>query len=238
MTREKTISFICFAVLFCLFPTSALSRVIVDDMVALKGRKLMLRAETRGKLFSKGGEIVEFFVGMKSIGKTLSGGDGVAFKAFIPAKTGLHQMKVRSGGDEDTGLLLCLKKGARIVFVDIAGGLFEGTFSRKPKEGSQKVIEGLHKKFPIVYLRRGFFSVKAIRAWLEENEFTELPVLPWGGGTIFDEIVEKDLEIGAIIGDPKVIESARKHEARSFSFEAMEDAVWVRDWDEIRKELK
>ncbi len=49
-----------------------------------------------GKLFSKGGELVEFFVDRESIGKTLSGGDGVAFKAFIPAKTGLHQIRVNS----------------------------------------------------------------------------------------------------------------------------------------------
>ncbi|HID30978.1 MAG TPA: hypothetical protein EYP19_13390 [Desulfobacterales bacterium] len=238
MTREKTISFVCFAVLFCLFPTSALSRVIVDDMVALKGQKVMLRAETRGKLFSKGGEIVEFFVDMKSIGKTLSGGDGVAFKAFTPAKKGLYQMSVHSGGGKDTGSLLSLEKGSRIVFVDIAGCLFESAFSREPKEGSQKAIEELHRKFPIVYLQRGFFSVKAVRAWLEENEFIELPVLPWEGGTIFDEIVEKDIEIKAIIGSPKVIESAREHRPRAFSFEAVEDAVWVGDWDEIRKELK
>ena len=238
MTREKTISFICLAVLFYLYPTSALSRVIVDDMVAVKGQKVMLRAETKGRLFSKGGEIVEFFVDMKSIGKTLSGGDGVAFKAFIPTKTGLHQMGVHSGGDEDTGSLLSLEEGSRIVFVDIAGSLFESAFSRKPKPGSQKAIEELQKKFPIVYLQRGFFSVKSMRAWLEENEFIELPVLPWGGGTIFDEIVEEDIEIKAIIGSPKVIESASEHRPRAFSFEEVEDAVWVGDWDEIRKELK
>lgn len=238
MTREKTIVFVCFAVLSCMFPASALSRVTVDDMVALKGQKVMLRAETKGRLFSKGGELVEFFVDMKSIGKTLSGGDGVAFKAFIPAETGLHQMRVRSGGDEDTGLLLSLERGSSIVFVDIAGCLLEGPFSRKPKEGSQKVIEELHKKFPIVFLQRGFFSVKTIRVWLEENEFTELPVLPWRGGAIFDELAEKEFRVKAIIAGPKVIESAREHKPRAFSFEAVEDAVWVKDWDEIRKELK
>ena len=37
--------FICFAVLFCMFPASALSRGIVDDTVVLKGQKVMLRNE-------------------------------------------------------------------------------------------------------------------------------------------------------------------------------------------------
>ncbi len=230
--------FICFAALFCMFPASVLSRVIVDDTVVLKGQKVMLRAETRGKLFSKGGEVVEFFVDRESIGKTLSGGDGVAFKAFIPAKTGLHQIRVRSGGDEDTGLLLSLKRGSSIVFVDIVGCLLEGPFSRKPKQGSQKVIKELHKRFPVVFLQRGFFSVKAIRAWLKENEFAQLPVVPWRRGAIFHEIAQKDLRVKAIIAGPKVIKSAKEHEPLAFSFEPVEDAEWVKDWEEIRKKLK
>jgi len=230
--------FICFAVLFCIFPASALSRVIVDDTVALKGQKVMLRAETRGKLFSKGGELVEFFVDRESIGKTLSGGDGVAFKAFIPEKTGLHQIRVSSSGDEDTGLLLSLKRGSSIVFVDIVDCLLEGPFSRKPRQGSQKAIKDLYKRFPVVLLQRGFFSARAIRAWLKENEFIELPIVPWKRGAIFDEIAQKDLRVKAIIAGPKVIESAREHKPLAFSFEAVEDAEWVKDWEEIRKKLK
>ena len=230
--------FICFAVLFCMFPASALSRVIVDDTVVLKDQKVMLRAETRGKLFSKGGEVVEFFVDRGSIGKTLSGGDGVAFKAFIPAKTGLHQIRVRSDGDEDTGLLLSLKRGSSIVFVDIVGCLLEGPFSRKPKQGGKKVIKELHKRFPVVFLQRGFFSVKAIRAWLKENEFAQLPVVPWRRGAIFQEIAQKDLKVKAIIAGPKVIKSAKEHEPLAFSFEPVEDAEWVKDWEEISKKFK
>ena len=231
-------SLICFAVLCCMFPSSALSRVTVDDSVALKGEKVMLRAETRGKVFRKGGEVVEFLIDEESIGKTLSGGDGVAFKAFIPAKTGLHQIRVRSGGDEDTGLLLTLKRGSSIVFVDIVGCLLEGPFSRKPKQGSQKVIKELHKRFPVVFLQRGFFSVKAIRAWLKEYEFAQLPVVPWRRGAIFHEIAQKDLRVKAIIAGPKVIKSAKEHEPLALSFEPVEDAERVKDWEEIGTKLK
>jgi len=35
-----------------------------------------------------------------------------------------------------------------------------------------------------------------------------------------------------------VIESAREHKPLAFSFEAVEDAEWVKDWEEIRKKLK
>lgn len=230
--------FICLAALFCLFPASARSLVIVNDMVALKGQEVMLRAETRGKFFPKGGQIVEFFVDGKSIGKTLSGGDGIAFKQFTPKKTGLHQIGARSGVDKDTGLLLCLTKGSSIVFVDMEGCLLERAFSMKPKPGSQKAIKTIHTRFPIVLLKTGFLSTKAIKAWLKKNEFPELPVFPWENGAIFDEISENNLSIKAIIAHPRVIESAQEHNPLCFSFQEVEDAEWVEDWQQISKKLK
>ncbi len=229
---------ICFVVLFCMFPASAWSRVIVHDWVVVKGRKVMLRAETKGKLFRKGGEIVEFFVGGESIGRTLSGGDGVAFKPFTPVKTGLHQIKVSSGGDEDAGLLLSLLRGSSIVFVDVESSLLEGRFSRKPKPGSQKAIEEINQRFPIVFLQIGFVGVKAMKAWLKENEFIELPVVPWKQGDIFDEIAQNDLKVKAIIASPEVIESAMEYKPLSFSFRQIENAEWVKDWEEINKKLR
>ncbi len=58
--------FICFSVLSGIFPSAALSDVIVYDVVALKGQEVMLKAETRGTLLSKSGEVVEFIVNGKS----------------------------------------------------------------------------------------------------------------------------------------------------------------------------
>src|SRR4030043_45675 len=60
---------ILFTILVFLFPATVLSDVIVHDMISVKGEKVMLTAETRGKLFAKGGEVAEFFVDKKSIGK-------------------------------------------------------------------------------------------------------------------------------------------------------------------------
>ena len=226
------------AALFCIFPASAFSRIIADDTIGLKGQKLMLRAETRGGLFSKGGELVEFLVDGKSIGKTLSGGDGVAFKSYTPARTGLHQIRVTSDDDEYTGLLLSLERGASIVFVDVQASLLQSLFSRAPKEGSQEAIREIHKRFPVVFLQTGFVGVRVIKAWLKENQFEELPLIPWGQGAIFDEIVEKDLRIKAIIAGPKVIESAKAHQPPAFTFEAVGGAEKVKNWEEITKKLK
>ena len=220
-----------------LFPVTVLSDVIVHDMISVKGEKVMLTAETKGKLFAKGGEVVEFFVDGKSIGRSLSGGDGVTFREFLPSKTCSHQITAKSGRDEGNGLLLTLKKGDGIIFVDVEGSLFEGLFSKNPKTGSQKIIKIFSKRFPVVFLKTGLLGIKAIKSWLKENKFVDLPVIQWRQGMVFDEINERGLRIKAIIGSQYVIESARAYKPHAFSFGEAEDAEEVKDWEEIGKKL-
>jgi hypothetical protein len=222
---------------FLLLPTAGLADILVDDMLVLKGDETMLSAQTRGRFFAEGGRLVEFSVNGKSLGKSLSGGDGFAYKQFTPIKTGLFQIAVTSGEDDNTGLLLSLKKGDKIIFVDVEGSLFEGLLSQKPKGGSQEVIEKLSKKFPVVFLQTGLLGANVLKMWLKENGFVDLPVLAWGEGELFDEINKKGLKIKAIIGRQSVIESAQEYKPQSFSFEEAEDAVAVKNWEEIGEVL-
>lgn len=222
---------------FLLLPTAGLADILVDDMLVLKGDETMVSAQTRGRFFTEGGRLVEFFLDGKSLGKSLSGGDGFAYKQFTPVKTGLFQLAVTSGEDDSTGLLLSLKKGDKIIFVDVEGSLFEGLLSQKPKGGSQEVIEGLSKKSPVVFLQTGLLSTKVLKSWLKENGFAGLPVLQWGEGELFDEINKKGLKIKAIIGSQSVIGSAQEYKPQSFSFEEAEDAVAVKNWEEIGEML-
>lgn len=228
---------ICSIVLFFTFSAKALSDIIVHDMVVPTGKKVMLKAKVKGKLFRKGGEVVEFFVNGKSLGKSLSGGDGVAFKQFIPLKTGIYTIKTRSGKEEGKMLLFSLKKGAKIVFVDVEGSLLE-RFSQEPRKGSQKVIKKISKRYPIVFLQTGALSSKAIKKWLKKNKFVVLPVVSWDQGMVFNEIIEQGFKIKAVIGGPYVIESARDFNPLAFSFVGVEGSVEVKDWEEIGKKLK
>jgi hypothetical protein len=231
------VTFISIVLLF-LFPASALSDVIVQDSVVSAGKEIMLTAEVKGKLFSKGGEMVEFFVNGKSIGKNLSGGDGLAFKQFVPSRIGKYRIKAKSGTDKGRGLLLSLRKGSGIVFVDVEGSLME-KFSNNPEQGSQKVIRDIQKKFPVVLLHtKGFLNIKSIKEWLKKNEFPELPVLPWKQGLLFDDLHDEGFKMKAIIGSPDVIYSAKEYKPSAFTFEETEDAVEVKDWEEIGKKLK
>ena len=227
-----------FILLLVLSPVDVFSEVIVQDRIALKGKEIMLSAETRGKLFTKGGEVIEFFADGKPLGRSLSGGDGFAFKQFTPSKTGVYRITAKSSKEEGNGLLISLKKGERIVFIDVEGTLFEGLLSAMPKKGSREVIKKIAKRFPVFFLHTGLRSIKAIKTWLKENGFIDLPVIPWEKGIIFDEIAEKGLKIKAVIGNQSVIESAKGYKPESFSFEDVEDAVKVKDWEEIGKKLK
>ena len=232
------LAFILSAALFGICPDAAVARVLVYDDVAPKGQEVMLRAETRGAFLSKGGEVVEFIVDGRSIGKNLSGKDGFAVKTFVPAKTGLYKINVKSGDDKDSGLLLALEKKTRIVFIDVGDSLLEGPFGEKERPESRKAITKIQKRFPIVYLLKGLLSVEGVRSWLKKNNFPVAPVLPWGQGEVFREITERNLQIKAIIGGPEVIESARMYKPLAFSFDSVEDAEVVENWREIEKKLK
>lgn len=223
---------------FFIFPALAVSDIIVHDSVAPVGKEIMLKAEVKGKLFSKGGVTVEFFVNGKSIGKSLSGGDGFAFKQFVPHVTGLYKIKAKSDKDEGEGILLTLKKGSGIVFIDVEGSLIE-KFTNKPKQHGQKVIKDIRKRFPVVLLSTsGFLKIKSLKELLKRNEFPELPVIPWKQGLLFSDLHDEGFKIRAIIGSPDVIYSAKEYKPLAFTFEETEDAVEVKDWEEIRKKLR
>lgn len=221
-----------------LHPETVSSEIIVHDMIAPKGKEVMIAVETKGKLFRRGGEIVEILVDQKSLGKSLSGGDGFAYRLFTPLKAGHYRVTARSEKEEGAGLLLSLRKGERIVFIDVEGSVLEGIFEVRPKKGSQETIQNLSIKFPLVFLQTGILGLDAMKKWLKDNGFKELPVIPWRQGMIFQEIKEMGLNVRAVIGNPAVIESAKEYRPKAFSFKEVEGAIEVKDWAEIGQKLK
>jgi hypothetical protein len=225
-------------ILLHFFPAVSCAGVVVYDAVAVVGREVRLKAETKGTFFRKGGELVEFFVDGKSLGKTLSGGDGEAYKSFTPAKTGLLEVSVKSGSDEDAGVLLVLKKGAGIVLVEIIGGLAEKSTPPAGRPGSREAMKKLQARFPVVYVQSVNLDIAATRKWLDDNEYPEAPVLPWDSGALFKPITAMGLSIRAVVGNPEFIESATKWKPEAFSFEQMKGTVRLRHWKEMEEKLK
>jgi len=224
--------------LLCAWPETAQSAVTVYDEVAVKGRELMLRAETRGTFLREGGDLVEFFVDKRSIGKNLSGNNGIAVKTFVPERVGVHKLCVKSGDDTNTGILIALEKKTKIVFIDVAGSLMGGLLDIEVRPDGRKAVTRISKRFPVVFLQRGLVTVESMRAWLKKNKFPSAPVLPWSQGDVFREIKERGLLIKAVIGAEEVIESAKEYKPLAFSFDSVEDAQVVENWGEIEKKLK
>jgi hypothetical protein len=220
-------------------PADVPAAVVAQDMVSPVGQEVMLRAETKSGFFSKGGALVEFFVDGKPVGKSLSGGDGLAFRSFIPARAGLRKIKVQSEGDSDEGLLLAVKGSTQLVFIDIEGSLHEpSSFTLKPRSGSVQAVKKINRAYPVVFLWSGFVGQSAAKSWLKENRFPEAPLLAWSRGEVFGEIRDKHLKVRAVVGKPDVVQSAKEFTTRVFSFEAGGDGEAVQDWDEIVKRIK
>lgn len=215
----------------------ATAGVVFHDDVAVTGRPVMLKAETKGKFFRTGGEVVEFHVNGDSIGTVLSGGDGLAYKEFSFRKTGLYEITATSGKGKNTGYVLSLKRGTGIVFIDVTAGLFKSPFSKAPKQGSREAVEKIMEKFPVVYLHSMVFGMSFLKQWLDSNGFPPAPLLEWDSGEVFGETDKKGLGIKAVIGSPVVIESAKDYKPRAFSFEETEGADEVSDWKEIPEAL-
>jgi hypothetical protein len=212
------------------------AEVLFHDDIALRGRAVMLGAETKGRVFRKGGQVVEFFIDGKSIGSSLSGGDGMAYKEFVPSSYGLLKVKVTSGQDSAAGFILSLRKNAGIVFIDVEGSLLKSPFSLLPMEGSPKAVGKIAKRFPVVYIfaKGSILGMSSLSKWLKENGFPPAPLLEAG---TFDRAYELGLRVEAVIGSAVLIESLKDKKFRAFSFEDMEDKEASKDWDEITKSL-
>lgn len=212
--------------------------VAIEDSIALTGKSHMLTAVTSGRFFPKGGEVVEFFVNDKSIGRNLSGGDGRALKEYTPATRGLYRIRAVSGGQKGGGMLLSLEQGEAVVFIDIEGGLPEGVFPMKPGEGAQTAIELISERFPVVYLQTAVPDKGLLSSWLLKHGFQEAPIIRWNGGGIFDDVAEYGLKVRAVIGAPPVIESATGHTEALFSIQETEGAELIREWKGLNEKIR
>jgi hypothetical protein len=222
-----------------LLPLACHSAVLMDDGLCIVNRGSMLKAETKKGIFKKGGVVVEFFVNGRSIGKALSGGDGIAYKAHTFNKRGLKKIEARvaKGTVEETttAKMLCLEQGQEILLIDIET-LRINPFSSIPIKFSKEVLKRLSRRFPIVYVQTGPGSRKEIEEWLSKNGYPSAPLLGLYEG-LFSDILDLGLRIRAVVGTEKVVEMALSHGLRAITFEDIEGTVEVNSWLEIEKKL-
>ena len=235
--RKLNRAFILISFLACIFPDSAKCLIVVHDMVVPTAERMFLRAETRGRFFHKGGELVEFFVDGVSVGKTLSGGDGMAFKPFVPKRTRLYRIEARSAQEKGAGCILALERGSAIFLVEAETALLENSIVRRPRLGSHRALEKIEALFPVVILHTGIMGVESTKKWLQKHTFSQNPVILWNGGDGLDDMIVKGMTIEVLVSGRRLAEAATGKTKRIFSFEETEMATEVQSWEEIMDQV-
>ncbi len=219
----------CFVVL-----PAAQSRgaIIVYDRVTTVGTPVYLKVLTKGKIFADGGRLVEFYLDDNSLGKNLTGGDGYGYRKYTPKRPGIIKVQARSKGESSSGLLLVMKKNQKVIFIEIEGGFKDAFISKIAAGASRRAVERLLKKYRVIYISR-YTGLRMARAWLDEREFPQAPVLRWQGPKMFSALKEKDIHLYAIIGSAGVIAEAEEHIEKRYTFEKTQKGQTVKDWEEI-----
>ncbi len=229
-------NFILFTFLFFVFSNAASAEVVGYDSVTAANKAVNLKALTKGRFFSEGGRLIEFYLDGKHIGTTLSGGDGYALLGYLPLSPGIKHLKVKAGVDTDEGVLLITGENDKVLLIEMEGILFESPFLLQPIKGSKEALQRLSKKFKIVYLT-ATIDVKESRTWLKDNGFPASAVLKWKGAALLDELQRQGIKPYAVIGLPAMVSECKEYIKKRFSFEDTEDGVVVNDWKELLKRL-
>jgi len=230
--------YLLFLLLVIALPASADAEIFVNDTVALSREEILIKAETKSGYFAKGGKIVEFSVNGKSIGSVLSGGDSIAYKTFKTGRPGMYTVSAKSSKDIGSGVILVLKKGSPLVFIDIEGSLLAAPFAKKPVKSSQEVIRKIMNSYPVVYLHTGNIGISAVREWLRQNRFPISAVMPWEMGDVFEALNKKGIKIKAVIGSQAVIDSANAYKPEFFGFDEEDNSKNIKAWQNIEKKLR
>ncbi len=200
-----------------IIPAISQAGVVVRDSVTVQNKPVMLSARTSGTFLAKGGVLVEFLLDGSSLGKTLSGGDGIAYMEYTPGPLGNHVLTARAGKDADDGALLVSGAGDAVVFIDVMGALFKDPLGRDQQEGSLEAINELGGKFHFVYLYSVLPGLKITRSWLLREDFPRWPVLDIRGGRTVRRLEEMGLRVHALVLGPEMAKMVKAKDRKIYS---------------------
>ncbi|MBI3596990.1 MAG: hypothetical protein HY203_07560 [Nitrospirae bacterium] len=141
------------------------------------------------------GERIEFMLKDRSLGQTLSGGDGMAVKSFAPSTPGLYVVTVRLvespryEADAAELYIACRKASVPILLVALSSVRTPGqpppiSFNPTPSSDTMpeavKVLSGLSKRYQLLYLETGDEAlIPETKDWLIHQGFPPAPLYVW-----------------------------------------------------------
>ncbi len=236
--NKKHVTLLVAAIFFFVSFNIASAKIIVYDSVTTNGNAVKLTAVTKGLFFPEGGKLVKFYLDGKHIGTNLSGGDGYAFLKYLPDSKGVKHLKAEREVDTDEGILLVTGKNERVLLIEIEGTLLAPEIQNvfQPVQGGKDALQRLSKRFRIIYVTT-LAGVRESRKWLRENGFPLSAVLKWEGADMLAKLQKRGLTLYAIVGSGVVLSEAPDIKKR-FSFKEIENAIEVKDWDNLLEQLK
>lgn len=175
---------------------------IAPDLVASPKDKVLIKVKlkTKGPFISTpiSGERIEFIVDGKSIGISLSGGDGVAVREFIPRNEVVYKVRARldersrySADDADM-IVASWKKGRPIILIDLNTLIDKGSKgedSPDPAPNALEAVERFSKAYKIIlYAIDQDEPLSKRKNWLMKHSFPRLPLLSWRSADLDEEI--------------------------------------------------
>jgi len=139
------------------------------------------------------GERMEFLIGDRSLGQSLTGGDGRAVRTFRPDRPGLYRVTVRLVDNpryeaEPAELVVACRKGSDPVLLVSLSSVrtpanppavpFSPAPSAEAMPEAAKILSGLSDRFQIVYLETGDETLQpGAKDWLDRQSFPAAPLL-------------------------------------------------------------
>ena len=229
----KLLLLVCLAVALSLQTVSVRgSEVVVFDDVTTVQTPVRIKVLTKGKIFARGGRLVDIYLGETHLKRILTGGDGYGYIKYTPESAGIKTIKAHSNYKSAVGLHLVMNKNDQAIVIDIEGAFKDAVLSEEIREDSQAAVTSLGKAYKIIYLSR--YVGKAIgRSWLEKESFPTSVILRWQGSGIFKILAQRNVKLYAVIGSAAVVSAAKKYSDKRYTFEKVKDGTVVKDWDEI-----
>jgi len=209
--------------------------VVFFDSVTTAHTPVYLKVLTKGILFPTGGRLVDIYSEGRKIGRILSGGDGYGFMKIIPEAAGLKTVEARMDGDSDSAHMLVMKKTDRAILFDIEV-LSRTLFSKTVRSDTSNALNTLNKKFKLIYLTR-LLGPDLAKKIIAKAELPVSAVLPWQGPDLFEDLKSRQITLTAIIGSADIVSEAAGEVPYRFTFEETEDETYVKDWQDIIKQL-
>jgi hypothetical protein len=218
--------------------------LIAPDQIGSPGERIYLKVKLMAKsvFFPKpiSGERIEFIVDGNPVGVSLTGGDGVAVREFIPKREGIYKINLRLTGksgysaDEANMIVACWKRTISIILIDINTLSSEGFKKPDPAPDAKEVLARISMRNKIIlYVSDQDKDLSEMRRWLINHSFPETPIFSWQQGKIDEEVnnlISRGWRLKFGIG------SSMK-DIRAFSEANITPIIFLRDKDEIEEDL-